>query len=136
MPDLPLRQWVVRARYSPPEPVELLVGERELATVLGASAGAAPSPVEYLLLSVADCFAQSLEIARKSQGWPSCVFEVTCVGVKARDLPSRLARISLDVSISGPLAQGQSEQLLLEAKRLCTVTNTLAIPAEIEVKRN
>jgi uncharacterized OsmC-like protein len=134
MPDLPPRQWTVRARYTSPGPVELFVGKKKLATLLGESGGTAPSPVEFLLLAVADCFALSLEIARKTRNWPVCVFDVACAGVKARDLPSRLERMSLRVSVSGPLQEGQPEQLLVDAKALCTVTNTLANDQSVDVE--
>jgi uncharacterized OsmC-like protein len=134
MPQLPPRQWTVRARFASPGPPELYVGEKQLSVLLDESGGAAPSPVEYLLLAVADCFALSLEIARKAGKLPACVFDVSCSGVKAAQAPGRLERICLNVSVSGLLKESQREQLVAEAKALCTVTNTLAQPPSIEIE--
>jgi uncharacterized OsmC-like protein len=111
----------------------VFVQDKPVGALLAANAGSV-SPVEYLLIAVASCFALSLEIARKARGWPECSFDVTSAGTKAPDAPSRLERISLEVSLTGPLDERQMATLVAEAKSLCTVTNTLTSAHTVDVK--
>jgi uncharacterized OsmC-like protein len=129
----PTRTWTTRALWQAPGPVALFVRGEPLAALLGNTTDPV-SPVEYQLIAVAGCFALSLEAARKVRGLPESVFDVTTVGSKAHDLPSRLERITLNVSVSGPLDPASIATLIKDAKRLCTVTNTLANPPTLDVE--
>jgi uncharacterized OsmC-like protein len=133
MANKPTRTWSVRALWRAPGPMALFARDAPLAALMGNSTDPV-SPVEYQLIAVAGCFALSLEAARKARGWPECVFDVTTVGSKAQDLPSRLERIALGVSVEGPLDAEAIATLLKDAKRLCTVTNTLAHPPVLDVE--
>jgi uncharacterized OsmC-like protein len=132
MTSKPTRSWTTRAVWRSPGPVALFVHDEPL-TGRVASATHPVSPVEYQLIAVAGCFALSLEAARKAREWPESVFEVTVLGSKAPDLPSRLERIVISVSMQGPLDAAAQATLMKDAKRLCTVTNTLANAPALEV---
>jgi len=83
------------------------------------------SPVEYLLVSIAACFALSCRMALARRTHPGASFRVTVVGIKALDAPSRLEVIEIEVRFPRDLA-GDAESIARQAKELCTVTNTLA----------
>jgi uncharacterized OsmC-like protein len=133
MTSKPTRTWTTRARWQAPGPVALFVHDEPLTALVG-STTTPVSPVEYQLIAVAGCFALSLEAARKAREWPESVFDVTVSGSKAPELPNRLDRIAIDVSIRGPLDAAAQASLLKDAKRLCTVTNTLANAPFMEVE--
>jgi uncharacterized OsmC-like protein len=126
-------RWTTRAVWRSPGPVALFVQDKPLTDLVGSTTSPV-SPVEYQLIAVAGCFALSLEAARKARDWPECVFDVTVAGTKAHDLPSRLERIAISVSIQGALDSTAQTTLIKDAKRLCTVTNTLANPPALEVE--
>ncbi len=127
------RSWSARALWRSPGPVTLFAHDEPLTELVG-SVTAPVSPVEYQLIAVAGCFALSLEAARKAREWPECVFDVAVSGSKAPDLPSRLERIAIDISIEGPLDAPAKATLVKDAKRLCTVTNTLAGTPALDVE--
>jgi uncharacterized OsmC-like protein len=133
MTSKPTRSWTTRALWQSPGPVALFVHDEPL-TGLVASTTNPVSPVEYQLIAVAGCFALSLEAARTARAWPESVFDVTVLGSKAPDLPSRLERIAISVSMPGPLDAAAQATLIKDAKRLCTVTNTLANAPALEVE--
>ena len=133
MTSKPTRTWTARALWQSPGSVVLFVHDEPLIGLV-ASATNPVSPVEYQLIAVAGCFALSLEAARKAREWPESVFDVTVQGSKAPDLPSRLERIAISVSMQGPLDAVAQTTLIKDAKRLCTVTNTLANAPALEVQ--
>ena len=83
------------------------------------------SPVEYLLISVAACFALSIRavlLARKLSG---LAFEVIATGEKALELPSRLNHIALSAIFGNDIDESRAAAIANDAKSLCTVTNTI-----------
>jgi len=83
------------------------------------------SPVQYLLISVASCFALSVRavlLARKLSG---TTFEVVTTGEKALDAPSRLNHIAVTVIFGDRIGESQAAAIASDAKALCTVTNTI-----------
>jgi uncharacterized OsmC-like protein len=118
------RGWTVRAHSSGTRPLTVWCQEQLLDQKAPGQIGAV-SPVEYLLVSIATCFALSCRVALAQRQRPGEDFEVIVRGSKADDLPSRLAEIELAVVFVGGL-DGHAEAVTEHAKRLCTVTNTLA----------
>lgn len=83
------------------------------------------SPVEYLLISAAACFALSIRavlLARKLSG---LAFEVVATGEKTLDSPSRLNHIALSVIFGNDIDESRAAAIANDAKSLCTVTNTI-----------
>ena len=102
----------------------LFCGGRPL-TATGPGCADDVSPVEYMLIAIAGCFALSCCGALKSRKAPPTAVEVTVTGEKAADAPSRVGRIALAVVFDGGTAPVDAAAIAQEAKHLCTVTNTL-----------
>jgi uncharacterized OsmC-like protein len=92
------------------------------------------TPVELLLASIASCFALSCHAAFTLRQQQRTALEVEVTGSKAPQLPSRLAEVRLDVRFVG-LPEQEARAISALAKRMCTVTNTLAAvpPSTLEV---
>jgi uncharacterized OsmC-like protein len=91
------------------------------------------SPVEYLLLAAAGCLALSIQAAiigrKRTFSW----VRVLAAGEKAADLPSRLHRLELRVAFGEIFEAPEAAVILEEAKRLCTVTNTLGAAPIVDI---
>lgn len=128
----PRSTWSVTARWSGEGPLTLHCRGAALPELL--SRGETLTPVEYLLVGAAGCYALSLEGARRALSLPAATFEVTAVGTKAEHPPSRLDALQLLVRIEGGIPAGDVASLVSRAKALCTVTNTLGAAPEVRVE--
>ena len=81
-------------------------------------------PVEQLLVAVASCFAQSCHIVLGARGEEPSDIRIRVIGEKAGTPPNRLERIDLTCELIG-IAPEQAARIKRDAKRICTVTNTL-----------
>jgi uncharacterized OsmC-like protein len=117
-------RWIVRVHSSGTKPLTVWCQDQLLDLKPPDQIGAV-SPVEYLLVSIATCFALSCRTALAQRDRTGDEFEVIVRGSKAADLPSRLGEIELEVVFAGGLER-PAEAVVEHAKRLCTVTNTLA----------
>ncbi len=129
---VPLKQWVVSARTAPKQPLALYCAGRPV-TSPGSGGLDNVSPVEYMLLAIAGCFALSCAGALKAREFPPTPVEVVVTGEKAPDAPSRVHRIGLAVVFGGDMSEDEAGAVAREAKRLCTVTNTLFGAPIVEV---
>jgi uncharacterized OsmC-like protein len=84
------------------------------------------TPVELLLIAVGNCFALSCHAAMAARQRERVAFEVRVTGTKAVQLPSRLATIEVQIAFSDRLPPEEAAAIAAHAKRLCTVSNTLA----------
>jgi uncharacterized OsmC-like protein len=125
-----LKQWSMVATLSE---AGLSVARAGLPPRLRGEPEPAITPVEYLLMSIASCFALSLQAAIVARDQPFSGARVIATGEKAAEPPSRLARVELCPSLNEPLEASEMAAVLGEAKRLCTVTNTLASAPALEV---
>jgi uncharacterized OsmC-like protein len=130
------REWTVRAHSSGNEPL-MVWSQGQLLDQKAPGQIGAVSPVEYLLVSIATCFALSCRVALAQRERQGEEFDVSARGSKAANLPSRLSEIELEVVFAGAL-DGRAEAVVEHAKRLCTVTNTLAesLQARVAVRVN
>jgi uncharacterized OsmC-like protein len=124
------KRWSINAVSSADKPLAFFREGLPLVPV----AGAEISPVEYLLIGAAACFALSVRSVVTARALPKTSFEVIVTGEKARDLPSRLDQISLVALFSGNVDEIQAETIAAEAKKLCTVTNTLIGAPNLDVR--
>jgi uncharacterized OsmC-like protein len=83
------------------------------------------SPVEFLLISAATCFALSVRAVLLTRKLSGAAFEVVATGEKTLDAPSRLNRITLAVIFGDGLDESGAVAIADDAKSLCTVTNTI-----------
>jgi uncharacterized OsmC-like protein len=118
--NAPGKRWSISARSVESQPLTFFREGKPLA----GSDGAALSPVEYLLLSVASCFALSCRVAGTTLGAPPLSLHVVARGEKLPGLPNRLTGIEIHTEID-PVDGVEPEAIIREAKRLCTVTNTV-----------
>ena len=84
------------------------------------------SPVHYLLISVATCFALSCRavLVRGKMGQTS--FEVVVIGEKpSASIDNRLSQISVVAVFGSGVSQSDAALITAQAKPLCTVTNTI-----------
>lgn len=124
------KRWSINAVSSADKPLAFFREGLPLVPVAGADI----SPVEYLLIAAAACFALSVRSVITARALPKTSFEVIVTGVKARDLPSRLDQISLVALFSGNVDEIQAGTIAAEAKKLCTVTNTLVGTPNLDVR--
>ena len=130
-PETPKR-WVVSALASPKQPMTISCDGRPLQqTTTGSLDGV--SPVEFLLISIAGCFALSCCGALKARGFPPTTVEVTVTGEKARDPPSRLGKITMATAFARDISAQDAAAIAQDAKHLCTVTNTILEMPELEL---
>jgi uncharacterized OsmC-like protein len=115
------KRWSINAVSRPGKPLSMF--RDGLPLLPSAASPAEVSPVEYLLVA-------SIVAARRLS---KASFEVIATGEKARDPPSRLDRISLLVLFERTVDEGQAAAIVADAKRLCTVTNTIAGAPDIHV---
>jgi uncharacterized OsmC-like protein len=83
---------------------------------------AGPMPTEYLLISLASCFALAIGHVARRDGVELGPFSVTAQGTY--DGPC-LSDVELSVRFDGP-APAEIDELLVKARRVCYVSNTLA----------
>ena len=128
------KTWSVRATSIGSQPLAIRCNERPFDQGAPGLLGA-PTPVEYLLISVAGCFALSCRMALAQQHRSVEWFDVVVRGTKAPDAPSRLQSIEIEVVFPAGLA-AEAESIVQHAKRLCTVTNTLSrsSPPQLQVR--
>lgn len=119
------RGWQVRVAAGS---FELVVDEPESA----GGTGSGPMPTEYLLASLASCYALALAWAAGKRGVSLPALEVTATGTY--DGP-RFSRLRLAVASDAPPAV--IEPLIEPARRACYVSNTIALspPVEVEITR-
>lgn len=121
----PLKRWTVNAVSAGHAPLTLFCDDRPL----GRSAmGVAEilTPIQYLLISIASCFALSCRAELKRRKLSNISFEVVVMGDKE---PGSAENLLSPISIVAIFGSGVTEPLAKEitarAKPLCTVTNTL-----------
>ena len=84
------------------------------------------SPVQYLLISVASCFAQSCRAVLNRRKLSQVSLEVVAIGEKKlTSAENRLSQISIVAIFGGGITDPDAALIIAEAKPLCTVTNTI-----------
>ena len=103
---------------------DLIVDERESS----GGTGTGPMPTEYLLASLASCYALALSWAARKRGIALPDLAVTATG--DYDGP-KFAALRLQVATSAPA--DLVDPLLEPALRVCYVSNTIALSPPLEV---
>jgi uncharacterized OsmC-like protein len=123
MNAVPPRQWSITTLSAPDG---ALAVHRNGAPLAALAFDQQLTPVELLLIAVGNCFALSCHAAMAARQRERVAFAVRVTGTKAADLPSRLATIDVQIAFSGRVPPDEAAALAAHAKRLCTVSNTLA----------
>jgi uncharacterized OsmC-like protein len=122
MNTVPPRQWSITTLSAP----EGALAVHRNGVPLAGLAFHELTPIELLLIAVGNCFALSCHAAMAARQRELVAFEVRVTGTKAVALPSRLATIDVQIAFFGQLPPDEAEAIAAHAKRLCTVSNTLA----------
>ena len=84
------------------------------------------SPVQYLLIAVASCFALSCRAVLSRRKLTQASFEVVTIGEKLLVASeNRLNQISVIAIFGGGLTEADATSIIEQAKPLCTVSNTI-----------
>ena len=87
--------------------------------------------VDLMLISVAYCFAITVDAYVKHKGYKIEDLEVKAVG-KKHDKENRYEKITIEVSFKSDLPQDKKDRIMVIGKRGCTVSNTMLKTPEIE----
>jgi len=127
------KRWSVNAISSDQEALQVFCDGRPLTqTKLGTLDNV--SPVELLLVAVATCFALSVRAALAANQQPRLGFEVVVSAENAPDPPSRLKHLAVVAIFSGSVTPEVAAGIAADAKRLCTVTNSIEGAPTISIR--
>lgn len=88
------------------------------------------SPVDLLVAAIAGCFVKSCHMVQDARGEAKTDVTAQVVGTKADGGPNRLGSVSITWALPG-LAADQAEKIAKDAKRICTVTNSMSCDFEV-----
>jgi len=130
----PLKRWSVNAVSHGQTSLTLFCDGRPI----GRGAVGAPqdvSPVQYLLISIAGCFALSCREELRQRQLHNIPVEVVVMGDKdPAAVRNLLNAISIVTIFGGGISESLAREITERAKPLCTVTNTLLEPPTIEFR--
>lgn len=89
------------------------------------------SPVDLLVAAVAGCFVKSCHMVQEARREDKTFVTVEVIGRKGEGTPNRVAHVTMIWSIPD-LEPEKAERIARDAKRICTVTNSMS--CEFEVK--
>jgi uncharacterized OsmC-like protein len=119
------KRWTVNAVSNGQLPLALFCDGRPLPPNPPTIADSV-SPVQYLLIAVASCFALSCRAVLSRRRLTQAAFEVVAIGEKQLATPeNRLNQISVVAIFGGGLTEADAASIMEQAKPLCTVTNTI-----------
>lgn len=90
----------------------------------------AGSPVDLLVAAVAGCFVKSCHMVQEARGEAKTAVRCEVVGSKAEGAPNRVGHMVLSWSLP-ELEPARAERIARDAKRICTVTNTMSCSFEV-----
>ena len=88
------------------------------------------TPVDMLIAAAAACFAKSCQLVQNARSETPTTVVADVTGIKAADAPNRLGRMRIAWSIPD-LEPRQAARIARDAKRVCTVTNSLTCDIEM-----
>lgn len=88
------------------------------------------SPVDLLVAAVAGCFVKSCHMVQEARGDATSQVIAQVIGRKAEGSPNRVGQVSIAWSLPG-LDATQAAKIAKDAKRICTVTNSMSCDFEV-----
>lgn len=88
------------------------------------------TPVDLLVAAVATCFVKSCHLVQEARGDAKSAVHCDVTGTKAEGPPNRIGHMRIAWSLPG-LDAAQAERIAKDAKRICTVTNSLSCETEM-----
>ena len=90
----------------------------------------AGTPVDILVASVAACFMKSCHLAQGARSTAQTRVEVDVTATKADGRPNRLGAIRIAWAMP-ELDEAEASRIAKDAKRICTVTNSMSCDFEV-----
>ena len=90
------------------------------------------SPVEYLLIALASCFALSCRAVLADTKRPRISFEVVATSEKAPSADNRLTNISVVGIFRSGISESEAASITAQARPLCTVNNSVQAAPNIQ----
>jgi uncharacterized OsmC-like protein len=119
------KRWTVNAVSEKHLPVALFCDGRPLPTNPPTIADSI-SPIQYLLISVASCFAVCCRAILSRRQLSEDSFEVVVIGEKRlAPVENRLSQISVVAVFGSSITESDAALITEQAKPLCTVANTI-----------
>jgi uncharacterized OsmC-like protein len=119
------KRWSVNALSEGQAPLQYFCDGRPLTQAAPATIDNV-SPVEFLLIAVAGCFALSCRAVLAKRKLPRISFEVVATGEKLTASPNRLDRIAVVAIFGNGISESEAAAISEEAKPMCTVANTIS----------
>jgi uncharacterized OsmC-like protein len=126
-----VKRWSVNAVSEGQTPLTLFCDGRPLTQSAPATVDNV-SPVQYLLIAVASCFALSCRAVITQRKLARISFEVVATGEKGPAPTSRLTNIAVVAIFRSGITESEAALIAEQAKPLCTVTNTLLTSPDIQ----
>lgn len=89
------------------------------------------SPVDLLVAAVAGCFVKSCHMVQEARGEATSQITADVLGTKAEDAPNRVGKVVIAWALPG-LDPDQAERIAKDAKRICTVTNSMSCDFQVK----
>jgi len=129
-----VKRWTVNAVSDGHLPLALFCDGRPLPANPPTIADSV-SPVQYLLIAVASCFALSCRAVLGRRRLTQASFEVVTIGEKQlAAAENRLDQISVVAIFGEGLTEAEAASVIEQAKPLCTVSNTIFDSPNIEYR--
>lgn len=88
------------------------------------------SPVDLLVAAVAGCFVKSCHMVQEARSEAKTRVIAIVRGVKGDGSPNRVGHVSIAWDLPG-LDADRAERIARDAKRICTVTNSMSCEFEV-----
>lgn len=88
------------------------------------------SPVDLLITAVAGCFVKSCHMVQDARKETKTKAIAEVRGVKAEGPPNRVGKVVIAWALPG-LPPSHAEKIARDAKRICTVTNSMSCEFEV-----
>jgi uncharacterized OsmC-like protein len=118
------KRWAVNVVSNGQLPLTLYCDGRPVTQTLPATLNDI-SPVEYLLIALASCFALSCRAVLADTKRPRTSFEVVATGEKAPSADNRLTNISIVGIFRSGISESDAASITAQARPLCTVNNSV-----------
>lgn len=90
------------------------------------------TPVSTLMASLGHCLVESIRMTAQRKGYDLSPYAISVEAEKATDLPGRLHRMRCQVHGALIPSAQDADQLVSQAKSICTISNSLSCEISIE----
>jgi uncharacterized OsmC-like protein len=125
------KRWAVNVVSNGQQPLTLFCDGRPVTQTVSATLDDI-SPVEYLLIALASCFALSCRTVLADTKRPRVSFEIVATSEKAPSTENRLSNISVVGIFRSGISESEAASITAQARPLCTVNNSVLAAPNIQ----